>query len=169
MEKVIIINDYDSFIKKIRYLKFLSKLRINLFVCYKSKVYASSKDKHPEEMDMTLKLLDILNTHRRKDKYNLIYDYACNYLDNEFQKNNWCGFKNNMCECNRNKPIEYQTSSCCTRTYTKETCKYLDEEKKRCSIRCLACKLFVCNYLIKKGVKYTSNKVYCLKKKIHYL
>ncbi len=163
MEKVVIISDYENFVKKICYLRFLSIFRIKISVGYKKAIYETSKEKHPEEIDMVLNIVDILNVHHKKDKYSLIYDYACDYLDNEFQKNNWCCFKNNMCECNRNKPKEYQTSSCCTRTSTRKDCKYLDEEKKRCSIRCLACKLFVCNYLRKKGIKYTANKVPYLK------
>ena len=163
MEKIILIRDCDGFLKKIRYLKLLSKFRLHISIGYDQKIYSLFSQKHPDELDLILKLLDIINTHKRKEKYSLIYDNACDYLDEEFMKNNWCCFKNNMCVCNRNKPKEYQTGSCCTRTYTRETCKHFDKNIKRCGIRCLACKLFVCDYLKKKGIKYSANKVPFLK------
>ena len=163
MEKIILINNVDTFYNKIWYMKLLSKLHVKIGINYKNRIYYNSSEKHSNDLNIVLRMLDIININKRKEKYNLIYDYACEYLDNEFINNNWCNFKNNMCECNRNKPKEYQTGSCCTRTLTRETCKYFDNSKKRCSIKCLGCKLFVCNYLRKKGIKYTSNNVPYLK------
>ncbi len=145
------------------YLKLLSKLHIKIMIIYKDKEYISSSIKHSNNIDTILKLLDILNTYKRHDKYNLIYDYSCDYLDNEFCKKNLCAFKNNMCISNRNKPKEYQVGSCCTRVSTGKTCKYFDNNIKRCSIKCIGCKLFTCNYLNRKGIKYPINKIPYLK------
>ncbi len=160
MNKVV---DVDSFYKKIYYLKILSKFRVNIIVKDKKREYQNSSVKHPDKIDEILKMVNILNTHKRKDRYSLIYDYACDYLDNEFLNNNWCDFKKNMCISNRNKPEEYQVGSCCTRTANRETCHYFDDTKKRCSIRCLSCKFFVCRYLESHGIKYRVKDIPYLK------
>ena len=161
--KIDITSDLNIFYKKIRLLKFISHFKRNFIIKYKSKEYKDSFKRHPDKIDEILKILDILNTKKRKERYNIIYDYACDYLDNEFINNNWCNFKNNMCISNRNKPKKYQVGSCCTRNYTKMDCEYFDNTIKRCSIKCISCKLFVCNYLSKKGIKYRVNSVIYLK------
>ena len=163
MNKIVNVKEKKAFFRKMFLLKFLSLLRIKIIINYKDKLYSDSKGKHPKEIEEIVKVLDILNTKKRKEKYSLIYDYACDYLDNEFNCHNWCDFKNNMCVCNRAKAKEYQISSCCTRWSTKETCKYFDDSKKRCGIRCLSCKIFVCFYLAKRKIKYRVNDVIYLK------
>lgn len=165
MEKIVVIkNNIKNFYHKIYFLRVVSAFHINVSVVYNNKKYHGLDNKHPKEIDEILKIIDILNTHKRKEKYNLIYNYACEYLDNEFINNNWCDFKKNMCISNRNKSKEYQVGSCCTHnTHNKETCPYFDNNIKRCSIRCLSCKLFVCPYLSRKGVKYRINEVPYLK------
>ena len=144
-------------------MKLLSFFHVNISICYNKNVYAGFNDEHDTEMDTILRCLDILNKHPRKEKYSLIFDYACDYLDNEFLCHNWCDFKKNMCVNNRNKPKEYQTGSCCTRTSSKKDCIHFNKEIKRCGIKCLSCKLFTCDYLKDKGIKYTANKVPYLK------
>ena len=160
MEKVIELNknNLSLFYKRIYLLKVLSFFCINIKIQYEGKEYQNSSLKHPKELDEILKILDIINTHHRKDKYSLIYDYACDYLDNEFISGNWCNFNNNKCVYNRTKPKSVQVNSCCTRNYNKELCKYFDNKEKSCSIKCLSCKLFVCPYLEKKGIKCSIKK-----------
>ena len=165
MEKIIILNkeNKSSFYRKIFFLRILSFLRIKISIYYRGKKYEGYDSNKKSKINELLKMLDILNTHKRKEKYSLIYDYACDYLDNEFISNNWCKFENNMCISNRNKPKKYQVGSCCTSNLTKKTCKYFDERIKRCSIKCLGCKLYACPYLNRKGIKYTTNRVPYLK------
>jgi len=87
-------------------------------------------------------------------RYSYIYDYMSARLDNLFNDYNLCDFKNNIC-CRKRCLLEklkreILVYGCC---YTKgKVCKYLD--KKHCSINCLPCKFFTCNYLKKKGYKY---------------
>ena len=159
----IVYKNKKSFYRKIRIYNFFSKFKIKYVLIYNNKSYNTFSKKHPKELDEELKILDIINISKRKDKYSLIYDYACDYLDNEFSNNNFCQFKENMCISNRNKPKEYQVGSCCTRNYTKETCKYFNDNTKRCSIKCISCKLFTCPYLSKKGIKYRVNDIVYLK------
>lgn len=88
-------------------------------------------------------------------RYSYIYDYVSNELDYRFNTYNICDFKNNLCSrkrCLVNKfNIEILKYGCC---YTKgRACKYLD--KNHCTIDCLPCKFFTCNYLKKKGYKYS--------------
>ena len=169
MEMIIKLNkdNLNKFYKCIFFLKVLSFFRIRIGIDYSNKKYYSSS-KNNKDIKEILKMLDILNTHNRKEKYSLIYDYACDYLDNEFIEHNWCSFKNDMCISNRNKEKKYQVGSCCTSNLTKKTCPYFDENIKRCSIKCISCKLFVCPYLNKKGVKYSVQKVPFLKYFLSY-
>ena len=163
MEKILKLKNINSFYSRIYFYKLLSKFHIKIKLIYNNKEYVSSNIKHKNDLDTILKILDILNTPDKSSRYNLIYDYSCDYLDNEFAKKNLCGFKNNMCVSNRSKPKEYQVGSCCTRVSTGKTCEYFDESIKRCSIKCLGCKLFVCNYLWKKGIRYPINSIPYLK------
>ncbi len=90
-------------------------------------------------------------------RYSYIYDYVSKELDERFNNYNICDFKNNICcrkRCLLNKfNIEILKYGCC---YTKgKVCKYLD--KNHCTINCLPCKFFTCNYLKRKGYKYKPN------------
>lgn len=163
MKKIVLLNNENDFYRRIYYLKIISFFGVKIYVEYNNKLYSSSKEKHPEEINVVLKILDILNVKKKLDKYNLIYDYTCDYLDNEFKINNWCNFKNDVCICNRNKNKECRVESCCVRNKTKIVCKYFDNKNKKCSIKCISCKLFTCKYLKSKGIKYSTNKIPYLK------
>lgn len=160
MEKIICLNkdNIKSFYKKIKLYKFLSKFNINFIINYCGKEY-TLQNKYPQELGIILNIVDILNEKNTREKYNKIYDKSCDYLDREFREKNICGFKNDMCICNRNKCKENQVSSCCESLKTRKICKNFDNKKKECKIKSLGCKLFVCPYLIKKGYYYSPNKV----------
>ena len=38
----------------------------------------------------------------KKERIEFIYNAVCNYLDEEFVKNNYCEFKNDICKAKRN-------------------------------------------------------------------
>ncbi len=153
MKKVIILgNDTTIFYKKIRFYRFLKFLGYHFELKYKD-----DSVKKSEEINNIIK---ILNTKGRKNTYSLIYDYACDVLDQEFVCHNLCDFKNDRCASKRNKNSKHH--SCCEGT-KRGLCKHFDKKTKRCGIKSIACKLFVCPYLMKKGVKYRVNKVVYLK------
>ena len=93
----------------------------------------------------------------KKAKYEKIYDTICDYLDNEFNKNNYCDFKNDKCIANREGKSKKDIMGCCYSFKEKwgfyfdhRLCKYL--VNKNCEIRCMACKLFTCKYLKENGI-----------------
>ncbi|MCL2592430.1 MAG: hypothetical protein FWD82_03600 [Defluviitaleaceae bacterium] len=116
-----------------------------------------------------MKIISKCNT---KIKYEMIYDDVCKYLDNEFYGKNVCDFQNNRCGEKRNtnslvgccrpyknKLISPLLPASCNRV---NVCKYLDENKK-CSVECISCKLFTCDYLHKKGIRFKIKDIESLK------
>ena len=161
MNKVVTItkDNEKEFYNKIRKLKILSKFNYNFIVDYDNKKYDENSKDIPKELETIMNIIKILNTKKKKNKYELIYDLSCDCLDNEFQTNNYCSFENNMCICNRCKNKEKQLSSCCQRRHNMTTCKYFDDKNKCCSIKCIGCKFFTCDYLRKKGINYKVNSI----------
>lgn len=90
----------------------------------------------------------------KKERIEFIYNAVCNYLDEEFVKNNYCEFKNDICKAKRNCKGNV-TMGCCHKfkNFLKNktvVCPYLKDTK--CSAECITCKLFTCN-VIKKRFK----------------
>ena len=117
----------------------------------------SEKEKRIEEVNEVLKERDI------EKRYSLIYDKICDYLDDEFRSNNVCGFKDNLCSKRRNmiaKGIKKDTyeNGCCHGYRDGKDCQHL--KNGRCQIKNIACKLFTCPYLRKRGKKFSINKIY---------
>ncbi|MBO5375501.1 MAG: hypothetical protein J6A52_01460 [Bacilli bacterium] len=155
-------NNTKDFYKKIRLLKLKRKFGYKFKVKYNGKLY-SKDDKYPKEIEEIINIINIINAPSKKEKYSLVYDYACEYLDNEFRGKNLCGFENDICICNRCKPKEKQVGSCCVKTSTGEVCKHFDDINKCCKIKCLGCKLYVCIPLYKSNIKFPVRKVSYLK------
>ena len=116
-----------------------------------------------EDNEIHKNFINALNSILKDDKrkmYEYIYDTVCNYLDSCFYGKNLCDFENNKCGEKRNTSCEV---GCC-RYYKNRIlgpfkinnelvqCKYLKNYK--CSAKCLSCKLFTCDYLQKKGIKF---------------
>lgn len=168
MDKVVEINEknIEEFYKKIRKLKIYKYFnkQNEIVLKYKNKIYNNKSKNIPKELEIVMNLTNILNTTKRKERISLVYDYSCDYLDNEFLTKKLCGFHNNMCIRNRNrKDKTKQVTSCCERTKTRVVCDKFDDKNKVCTIKSLGCKLFVCPYLKKQGIKYTPNRVPYLK------
>ena len=125
----------------------------------KTKLYLQSiNDKDiNKKMKKLEKLLEISN---RKELYSSLYDELCDYLDDYFYNKNICEFKCNICGKRRlkNNPNE---NGCCYSLTKKKLCKYL--VSGRCSIRCLACKLYICSYLRSKGYNFNLDNIYLSK------
>lgn len=117
------------------------------------------------------KITEILEITDRNEKYSRLYDELCDYLDNKCQEYNLCKFKNGICEkrrcvCKKDVPI-YQ-NGCCYSTTRHENCKYLTD--KGCSVRNIACKLFICGYIKKtRKVKFSLNKIYLSKYTLNFI
>ena len=97
------------------------------------------------------------------NKYTYIYDTVCDKLDQNFIVNNFCKFENDKCIANRDSNNIEKDNGCChsfvrgknephhKTTEELELCTYLGEDKK-CQIKCISCKFFVCQYLKDRGV-----------------
>ena len=151
MKKIIVVDNNSSFYKKIWLYRIFKLLNFNFEVKFTSNYVDNNEE--------LIKTINILNTKGRKNTYSLIYDYACDVLDKKFC-NNLCGFKNNVCISNRNKHSEL--SSCCEGR-DRILCVHFNKKKKKCNIKSISCKLFVCSYLRKKGIKNNVNEVVYLK------
>lgn len=124
--------------------------------------YEKEKDIDINDLIRSIKIVLLLTPF---EKYDYIYDSVCDYLDNEFTCKNICEFKNNKCIAKRDFNL---TCGCC-RHYKSlfsnqlVQCEYLIN--KRCSTKCLACKMFTCHYLVKnKGIKYNIQNIFLLRK-----
>ena len=126
------------------------------------------KNNSPFEADLITTLI-ALNQPTLKGIYSKIYDQVCDFLDNEFKRNNFCYFINNQCFANRESTSAHSTMGCCytfkysPNPFAKELltnvkqCHFLN--CKKCSIKSISCKLFTCKSLQKKGIKFDSHKI----------
>lgn len=96
----------------------------------------------------------------RAERYNYIYDTVCNYLDEFFYGKNLCDFKNNKCG---EKQGTSSNIGCCHHYKNKllgpliknnlVPCEHLRADHT-CGAKCISCKLFTCDYLERKGIKF---------------
>ena len=92
---------------------------------------------------------EILLLETLKEQYEAVYDLTCKDLDKQFKDHNFCDFKNNQCIAHRHLG-NTKTMGCCNTRGS--ICPYLKNEQ--CSINCISCKLFTCNYLKRKGINF---------------
>ena len=120
--------------------------------------YVIDYDENDKEQKFFIQSVNAVFYNTRYERYNYIYDTACDYLDSFFYGKNLCDFKNNQCGEKRN------TSSligCCHHFKNKYLgpltklvpCEHLKEDHT-CGAKCIGCKLFTCDYLRKKGVQF---------------
>ena len=148
------IDYYFKYIKKI--IKYCDRKKLFLEIYYNnSKINADEINK---ENDINLKeLINVMIAINIKDKYKryeYIYDTVCNHLDEIIKKENYCDFQNNQCIRDRLKGNNHQNGCCECKGRGK--CKYLVNSK--CTEKsCIACKLFTCKTIKKKGIEHKVN------------
>ncbi len=129
----------------------------------KTKKYLErKKETHMEEK---MKLVEnILEIQELEKRYSYLYDFICDYLDQEFQKKDICGFHCGICKRRRDmitrKILKDTYGNGCCYSYLKgKTCEYL-EPKNGCRIKNIACKIFTCFYLRRQGYRYHVKDIY---------
>ena len=110
----------------------------------------------------------IVEAKSLKELYDKVYILACDYLDLHFYSKNVCDFCDNKCG---GKKETDSVTGCChyfenklgvlAFKYKMVTCKYLQDDG-RCSAKSIGCKLFTCDYLNKKGIKFKINDIFVL-------
>lgn len=123
--------------------------------------YAEKLMEKNKYLDSIEDVKKVLKYDKIEDRYNFIYDRICEIIDNKFRENNYCDFKNDKCIANREDKVKHTEMGCCyefinNKIYYKHLgiCKYMKDRK--CSEKCITCKLFTCDYLKEKGIKFSS-------------
>lgn len=116
----------------------------------------------------------LLNSKSKEEKYNFLYDSICDYLDDRVVKTNACGFENDKCIAKKNTNC---TMGCCHHyknkyfglLYEKDLhlCEY--QKNKRCTAKCITCKMYMCDTLKKKGYNFNTNNVITIKRYFNIL
>lgn len=107
------------------------------------------------------KAIEIINITDAKNRIKKIYEYIYNYLKKDFVENRYCDFKKNKCVAQRHftiYPINRKNGCCFTKI---RKCPHL--EKGECKVECVACRLYSCPYLTKRGIGYYGNEFILLK------
>ena len=158
-----ILKEKNKILRKIKHIK-INKYREIQKNCFQVIVsnYNKNNEQHIIDLICSIKVM-LLPTPLKK--YDYIYDKSCDYLDNEFQCKNICEFENDKCIAKRN----FNCTSGCCRHYKSlfsnklVQCKYL--VNKRCTTKCLVCKMFTCSYIVKnKNIKYRFKDIFLVDK-----
>ncbi len=124
-----------------------------------------AKEKDEETLfkeDQIKKAIHIIKIKDKKEQFSYIYDEIYNYLDEDFISNKYCDFINDKCIAQRHLVLYpmNRKDGCCFMQIRK--CNHLHEHGV-CDVKCLACRLFSCPYLSKKGVGYWASDFVLLK------
>lgn len=160
MEEVIL---EEKNLKKLK--KFIKKNKYNnniiLSFKYNNKLYNKPTKKLEKYQDY-LEVIKTFNIKNREKRISYIYDYLCNYFDEDMKKNNYCEFKDGTCIANRLGCSIHEKDGCCyiRKKEYKGLCKYLTD--KGCSNPNPSCKIYMCEYLnkVKKVPNYDTHKIY---------
>ena len=146
-------------IKRLEYIKKIKNIE--------KYVYLKSGGSPYEQFVLTSAL--ILNIHEKNDKYEKLYDSICEYLDDRVITANVCGFKDDTCIAKRDKNCKM---GCCHHyknklfgvLYEKELklCEY--QKNKKCSAKCITCKMYMCDTLKKKGYNFNDRNIILIKR-----
>jgi hypothetical protein len=103
-----------------------------------------------------IKALKIINTDDLTLRNKIIYEYIYEYLNKDFISNKYCDFINDKCVAQRHFNLYpfSKKDGCCFKQIRK--CEHLD--RGNCNVECMACRLFACPYLTKRGVGYWANE-----------
>ncbi len=129
------INNYSDLSKFYRRLRLYKIIYKNI----KLNISDNIKENDKEELLMCEHAFNIKDKYKRLE---YVYDSICNYHDKLYISTNICEFDNNGdCLAKRNNKCKVKHNGCCG------TCKYLGNNG--CTIKCMACKGYFCNYIKK--------------------
>lgn len=153
---------YKRILKKLLFIKNItSRINIEIGKIENNKkviAYLINFNNTNQDQNDFIQAINAIFYNTKYERYNYIYDTVCNYLDNYFYGKNLCDFKNNKCG---EKINTSSTTGCCHHFKNKwigplskfVLCEYLKEDYT-CGAKCISCKLFTCDYLEKKGIKF---------------
>lgn len=153
---------YKRILKKLFLIKnIISRSKVKIGISKDSKTllgYVINYNEKSKEQNEFILAINAIFYKTRYERYNYIYDTTCDYLDGFFYGRNLCDFKNNKCG---EKINTSSTTGCCHHAKIKwlgslskmVLCEHLKEDYT-CGAKCISCKLFTCDYLEKKGIKF---------------
>ena len=159
-------NEYKKILKKLLFIKrIVQKRKIKFGIQSNSRRLLGYILNYNESSKIQNDFISAINAifyNTKFERYNYIYDATCEYLDGFFYGKNLCDFKDNKCGEKRNTS---STTGCCHHFKYKKLgpwlpnnklvlCEYLNKENYSCDAKCISCKLFTCDYLKKKGVRF---------------
>lgn len=165
------IDDYKKILKKLLHIRKVAKIINEELGTKENKrkiiAYVLNFDEHNLKQRDFVSGINAIFYETRYERYNYIYDTVCDYLDEYFYGKNLCDFQNNKCGEKRNTA---STTGCCHHFKHKALgpfsklvlCEYLNEENYTCDAKCISCKLFTCDYLEKKGIKFKIKNILLL-------
>ena len=151
-------NNTSKYIKKIiKIEKLVNKNKINVNIINEYKI---ENTKNEFEAYLLIAANHIIEN--KNSKIEFLYDKICEFLDYQFVSKNLCDFQDNKCFAKR----KYGKEMGCCHHYKNffgifgidklKLCEY--QINKTCQAKCITCKMFVCDDLIKKGIiKYYFN------------
>ena len=158
--KLLYENNYKKVLQKIfRITKIINKTKIGINNDGDILLgYVANYDENNMKQKEFIWAINAILYKTRYERYSYIYDTVCTYLDNNFYAKNLCDFKNDKCM----NGMASGTIGCCRHARHKcigpfsrlVTCEYLNKTNKTCDAKCISCKLFTCNYLERKGIKF---------------
>lgn len=151
MDKLVINLTDDNIEEHIKKTKKLirqcDKKNLELEFIYNNKKLTKKDINNPKLKDITTIMIAI-NKKDKYERYEYIYDTVCSYLDERISEG-YCEFIDDICIRDRNKNNGHKNGCCECKGRGK--CKYLIDSK--CTLgNCMACKLFTCKTLRKKGI-----------------
>ena len=130
----------------------------------RTKTYRYLLKQNTPDIDQKMALIDQLLHFEKRERYSYLYDLICDYFDQEFKEKNICAFSCGICK-RRQSMIDQGTikdtyqNGCCYSYRKKELCKHY-VEGKGCAIKNIACKVYTCHYLRKRGYHYHVRDLY---------
>jgi hypothetical protein len=161
--------EYKKILKKLMFIKNVAMKKSFKLIEGEKKLiaYVINFDENNQKQNDFISGIDAIFYKTKYERYNYIYDTVCNYLDNYFYGKNLCDFKDNKCGEKRNT---LSTAGCCHHFKHKAfgplsklvLCEYLNKENYTCDAKCISCKLFTCDYLESKGIKFKIKDIFLL-------
>ena len=157
---------YKKVLKKLLHIKnILLKKQKQIGRLEENKIiicYLLNYDKNNKLQNDFILWINAIFFNTRYERYNYIYDTVCNYLDSFFYGKNLCDFRDN--KCGEKRSVNSNSYVGCCHHYKIKLlgplipnnlilCEHLKEDHT-CGAKCIGCKLFTCDYLEKKGVKF---------------
>ncbi len=87
--------------------EFYNKLPLYRSLFYKNITFVYEENKYKIK-----EIIEALNIKNRKKRLNYIFDTACRQIDDNYQKENLCGFKNSICLNHQKLKKDYKNGCC---------------------------------------------------------